>query len=354
MRIEQPFAVPSEATVLRTLRDGYWDRTDVIRLPDGSMRVRKVSKGAQAGPWGEVVLRREIGYLSSLAGPVADVFPKVLAAWDCGADVGYEMSYIDETRDVGAIAQAGEVDQAKADRFQDLLGTVVFDLIHVPVPAVQSLGAHVRESLGYALATLEKEPALAPLILAGRIRVNGQLMAGTRRTVERICERSGPLSTLDAGPCVRLHGDCFMENILAPEVVADARWPARLTMVDPVSVAGVSEGHPLFDLVKYESYATGELLALRSGMVQVDGFDEPSGQYVYRVRADEPTLQPFTRVDWRRGFRASYLNKYRTVHLPTYHLLEGYFALVMAVCTSGAQRRARLLKATMALNEAAD
>ncbi len=318
------------------------------------MRVRKVSKGAQAGPWGQVVLRREIQYLSSLTGPVADVFPRVLAAWDSGADVGYEMSYIDRTRDAGAIAQAGEVDQAKADRFGDVLGTVVFDLIHVPVPVAQALGAHVRETLSYALETLVQEAPLAHLIQAGDIRVNGKPMAGTRRAVERVCEASGPLSMLDAGPCVRLHGDCFMENILVPDAVTDARWPARLTMVDPVSVAGVYEGHPLFDLVKYESYATGELLALRSGKVEVDGFDLPSGGYVYRVREEEPSLQPFTQVDWRSRFRDAYLKKYLTVHLPTYHLLEGYFALVMAVCTSGAQRRARLLRATMALNEAAD
>lgn len=345
---------PSDATILRVLRDGYWDRTELIRLSDGSMRVRKASKGAQAGPWGQDVLRREMQYLSSLTGPAADYFPRVLAAWDDGQTVGYEMSYIDQTRDAGAIVQAAELDQTKSDRFQDTLGTIVFDHLHIPVPDGPSLSAHVRETLTYALESLLQEAPLAPLIQATTIRVNAHPMSGTRQAVQRICDPSGPLSLLDAGPRVRLHGDCFLENILVPNLVSDPQWPARLILIDPVSVAGIYQGHPMFDLIKYESYATGELLALRSGLVNVDGFDQPlDGNYTYQIRWDEPALRPFTRIDWHSRFRATYLKKYPAIHMPMYRLLEGYFALVMSVCTRGAQRRARLLRATMALNAAA-
>lgn len=349
-----PSPSPSDATILRVLRDGYWDRTELIQISDGSMRVRKASKGAQAGPWGQDVLRREMHYLSSLTGPDANFFPRVLAAWDDGQSVGYEMSYIDQSCDAGAIAQAAGLNQAKVDRFQDALSAILFDHVHIPTPNGQSLAAHVQATLAYALKTLLQETLLAPLIEATTIRVNGQPMSGTRCAVERISAPSGPLSLLDAGPRVRLHGDCFLENILTSNMTSDPQWPAHLTLIDPVSVAGVYEGNPVFDLVKYESYATGELLALRSGMVTVDGFDHPSaGNYTYQVRWDEPSLRPFTKIDWHNRLRAAYLKNYPPIHLPTYQLLEGYFALVMSVCTSGAQRRARLLRATMSLNAAA-
>ena len=46
---------------MRTLKDGYWDRTEVVQMADGSRRVRKSSKGdAPPGPWGVAALRREI------------------------------------------------------------------------------------------------------------------------------------------------------------------------------------------------------------------------------------------------------------------------------------------------------
>ncbi|MHC4716835.1 MAG: hypothetical protein ACYS5V_07695, partial [Planctomycetota bacterium] len=65
-------AEPSDATVVSTLRDGYWDRTEIIRLGDGELRVRKASKGRRAaGPWGVSTLRREIDYLTSLRGEAA-------------------------------------------------------------------------------------------------------------------------------------------------------------------------------------------------------------------------------------------------------------------------------------------
>ena len=64
-------------------------------------------------------------------------------------------------------------------------------------------------------------------------------MCGARIAVERIGERTAAMPALDAGPHVRLHGDCFLENILLPRAASDPGWPTRLTLLDPVSVAGV-------------------------------------------------------------------------------------------------------------------
>ena len=76
MQQSQPSPTPSVAAVVKTLRDGYWDRTELIRLEDGSLRVRKTSKGTAApGPWGVSTLRREIEYLRALQGNAADLFP---------------------------------------------------------------------------------------------------------------------------------------------------------------------------------------------------------------------------------------------------------------------------------------
>ena len=63
---------------------------------------------------------------------------------------------------------------------------------------------------------------------------------------------------------MRLHGDLFLENILLPTSSDQPLWPTQLVLIDPVSVAGMSAGHPLFDLAKYESYATGELPAMEA------------------------------------------------------------------------------------------
>ena len=54
---------PADGRLVRTLKDGYWDRTEVVELEDGSLRVRKSSKGnAPPGPWGAAALRKEIAY----------------------------------------------------------------------------------------------------------------------------------------------------------------------------------------------------------------------------------------------------------------------------------------------------
>ena len=343
--------VPSVAEVVQILRDGFWDRTEVIRLRDGSLRVRKMSKGAAApGPWGVQSLRREIGYLRSLGSGVAGFFPRLQAAWD-GPEPGYEMSFIPDAWDAGRIAQRGGMTQGQADRFQDRLAHVVFELVHEPAPAAPSLSAHVREIIAGAMDELSRKAEFTHLVQASRVEISGKLLCGLREAMRRI-EASGTLARLDSRPCVRLHGDLFLENILLPRDTSDPSWPERLTLIDPVSVAGVVCGNPLFDLVKYESYATGELLALRAERAEVKGFDTASqGRYGLAIRFEDPLIRPFAQVDWHGRFRAAYVRKYGPIDMAAYRLLEGYFAMAMALCTAGLQRRARVLKAIQALNE---
>jgi hypothetical protein len=122
-------------------------------------------------------------------------------------------------------------------------------------------------------------------------------------------------------------------------------------MIDPVSVAGVMCGPPVFDVVKYVSYATGELLALRSEWVEVDEHEAAGCQgYHFRIRWEDPALLPFRTRDWHSRFLRAFEARRGPVDRRLYELIDGYFSIAMAVNTAGTQRRARLLKATAAFN----
>ncbi|NQU11832.1 hypothetical protein HQ590_13645 [bacterium] len=350
---------PSDARVCQTLKDGYWDRTEIIELADGSRRVRKRTKGLVApGPWGVETLRREIRYLATLPPRARAVFPPLLATWDGEAggqpDVGYEIPYYGDHVDAGELARRGSLGQDEVDAFQDELARAVLECLHQPVPMEDPLSAHLVATVRQALAGLETDPALTALVGADVVELNGRSGQGPRAAFESIVQESGALREIDAGPGVRLHGDLFLENILwAP--ARTGTGAARLILLDPVSVAGVTGGTPLFDLVKYESYATGELLALRSEWVDVEGFEDrvdgrSPRRYRYRIRWQDAALQPFQRLDWQTRFRQAYDAKYGPADRRLARLIDGYFSIAMAVNTSGAQRRARLLKATAEFN----
>jgi len=347
---------PSKGLVIRILKDGYWDRTELIELPGGVRRVRKRTKGAAFGPWGVESLRREIRYLASLPERVAAVFPTVLAAWDDqsgGApDVGYEMPFYAAHLDAGELARCGTLAQEEIDEFQDALAEALFDRLYEPLAAQESLAGHVSSVVGQAWRALEEDPALSGLIQATDIELNGRRVLGPRTAFDQIRSKTDALSGLDAGPCVRLHGDLFLENILwrRAETVPTADAP-RLIMVDPVSVAGVMCGPPVFDVVKYVSYATGELLALRSEWVEVDEHEAAGCQgYLFRIRWEDPALLPFRTRDWHSRFLQAFEARRGPVDRRLYQLIDGYFSAAMAVNTGGTQRRARLLKATAAFN----
>jgi len=345
---------PSNGRVVQTLRDGFWDRTEVVELPDGSRRVRKAHKDdLTAGPWGAEALRREIRLLRNLDPGAVEHFPALLTAWDNGRDLGYEMTYVQGATDVGELAATKALTQPQADAFQDRLAEIVFGRIHRPADPAEPLSQHVLDIVALVLDRLEEDPAFGRVIVTPRFCLNGERVSGPRVASDRIRTDPNLMESLDAKPQVRLHGDLFLENILLPRETTGGNWPAEPTLIDPVSVAGVSQGHPLFDLVKYESYATGELPALRGERLHVEGFDRPrEANYVCRVLWDDPAIVPYRRINWLGRFRATYEHIYGPIDWRAYHLLEAYFALVMALCTHGVQRRGRLLKGTWALNAA--
>jgi hypothetical protein len=196
----------------------------------------------------------------------------------------------------------------------------------------------------HALNLLSADAELLPLIRAESVRLNGKTRAGARSAFVRALADGAVIAALDGEPQVRLHGDLFLENILWRRT-EDAARP-RLVLIDPVSVAGVTDGPPLFDLVKYESYATGELLALRCEWMDVAGFGGED-DYSSRVRWERSELEPFRRFDWHTRFRGAFEAKHGRVDGRAYRLIDGYFSVVMAVNTAGTQRRARLLKAIL-------
>ena len=91
--------------LVRTLKDGYWDRTEVVQLADGSLGSARARGRRAAGPWGLAALRKEIEYLSTLPPRARAVFPPLLAAWDDpSADpprVGYEVPFYADHLDAG-------------------------------------------------------------------------------------------------------------------------------------------------------------------------------------------------------------------------------------------------------------
>lgn len=389
----EPATEPCDGRVVRTLHDGFWDLTQVIELADGSRRVRKRSKGATTErPWGPESLRREIRYLRSATPEAAAVLPCLLAWWDrtdaAGAvDVGYEMPFYPDHRDAGTLAKAMMLGQEEIDEFQRTLADAVLTRLHATTGQdVEPLSQHMTRAVRQAFDGLTGDPAFAALIEADPIELNGRPALGPRAAFEANVRNTNILDLIDRTPAVRLHGDLHLENILwRPATVSrdlslregphsgltkQSSWIAtaregeprddkgksvaepRLVLIDVVSVAGVTFGLPLWDLVKYESYATGELMALRAEKIDVAGFGEGTGRYRCRIRTEDAALAPFVQRDWHSLFRAAYEKQHGALDQRLYRFIHGYFNAAMALNTTGLQRQGRLLRATEDFNAA--
>jgi hypothetical protein len=356
----EPALVPSAARVVRTLHDGFWDLTEVIELPGGELRVRKRSKGATAErPWGPESLRREIRYILTATPAAGTVLPRVLAWWDLGGpdgvvDVGYEMPFYPDHRDAGTLARGGHLAQDEIDEFQRTLADAVFNRLHATTGRdAEPLSRHMTGAVRQAFDGLVGDPAFAALIEAERIELNGRSTLGPRAAFESLVRDTDLLGWLDSAAAVRLHGDLHLENILWRPLAA-GRPPGEppLVFIDVVSVAGVTYGPSLWDLVKYESYATGELMALRAERIEVGGLGEGSGRYRCRIRTEDPALAPFQARNWHAVFRAAYERGHGAVDERRYRFIHGYFNAAMALNTGGRQRQGRLLRATEDFNAA--
>ncbi|HEY8993401.1 MAG TPA: hypothetical protein VIM71_01850 [Lacunisphaera sp.] len=350
-----PESAPSPGRVISTLHDGFWDLTEVIELADGSRRVRKRCKGATTErPWGVESLRREIRYLLSVSSEAADVLPRLLACWDRpgaqGPDVGYEMPYYADHRDAGTLARNGVLTQEEIDLFQGELADAVFTRLHTTTGRdAELLSQHMTCAVRQAFHGLVANRAYAALVDVHEIELNGCRALGPRAAFEQIVRETDLLRIIDGTPAVRLHGDLHLENILWRPMAVQGTEP-RLILIDVVSVAGVTFGPPLWDLVKYESYATGELMALRSEKIEVAGLGDGTGCYQCRIRREDSALAPFTKCNWHALFRAAYESQYGRVDERAYRFIHGYFNAAMALNTTGIQRLGRLLRATEDFN----
>jgi len=347
---------PNLAAVDALLRDGYWDRTEIIRMADGSQRVRKQSKGQQsAGPWGMDNLRSEAQYLQDLEPHLIDLFPRLIASWEQPAP-GYDMSYHKECVDLGQLARAKVFNQQQADQFQTHLGKRVFGQLHTPSKATCILSANVLDTLKKASYAIASSADLACL-LEDNLNINGRNCCPISTNISRLTSETQLLQTIDSQPQVRLHGDLFLENILLPKFSSLKQWPTQLVLIDPVSVAGIRSGLPLFDLAKYESYATGELPAMRRGHVQVRGIGieigrENTRDLGFTIDWHDTDMKAYTEVNWHSSLRQSYVSHYGAVDEAMYALLQAYFAAAMVLCTEGIERQARALKASLSLEYA--
>ncbi|MEZ5325720.1 MAG: hypothetical protein R3F19_11740 [Verrucomicrobiales bacterium] len=250
---------------VRVLQDGFWERTAIVRDATGRLLVRKESTAAGAdSPWGRTALREEIRFLDTVPGLAKNYYPPLVDHWDHSASngsVGYCIPYYDGYENVSVALRNGSLSQADADQIQCHLADAILEATHQPASPF-GIVRHVCDTIEDAITRLRKLPDFASCIDSAELKINECVMPGLSRAYDRARE-SPAMQTLGSLPTIRLHGDLILENIL---------WnPAGdppLRLIDPVSVAGISSGSAAFDLVKYASYATGELYALRSGAIK--------------------------------------------------------------------------------------
>lgn len=326
--------------VIKVLKDGYWDCTSVVRVEDGSLRVRKESRVTETpGPWAYEALRREIAFLCNLPNGTEAYFPPILQSWDEDGRIGYEVPYYENRRDLAALLLAGALTQEVASKLQERLATIIFDRLHRAPPLHRdSFAHHVVEVVEGAIEALGADDRYKQLIEDEEVTINGAPVPGLRRT-HRLLTEQGIYRRLDWTQAVLLHGDLILENVL---------W-SPLLLIDPVSVAALDSGPPLFDLVKYESYARGELYAIREELITIGMV---GGGYTYAIDWKRDELRRFRELDLSSIMRSEFERVHGKVNECLYQLIDGYFSLVMARNTSGLHQWARVIKGCLCFQAA--
>jgi hypothetical protein len=147
---------------IRLLKEGFWEETAIYERPDGQHIVRKASKPTdQPGPWALETLRREILYLVNLPPSATELFPPLLDAWghkegNESNDIGYEIPYFQDHVSVSERIASSPPSQQEAAAFQDALGIALFDRLHVPTPAQESISEHVDSTISDAIEKLSR------------------------------------------------------------------------------------------------------------------------------------------------------------------------------------------------------
>ncbi len=367
-------STPPDSRKIASLKNGFWEETAIHRGSDGETVVRKSvhasPEGTASPPWAVETLRREIVYLKELPPRARKLFPPVLQSWGTAPhqpqSPGYEMPFYADRIHVAHLLGQTRVPRREAEAFQTALARRLFDDLHADAdtappsgmappastsapesahPSASPLSLHVHETLRETTRRLAENETFRPLVDAASLTINGRQHPGLQRALT-LLEADAPWSRLDSMPAVRLHGDLILENILCRR--DDPRWWKDFLLIDPVSVAGVHIGTPLFDLVKYESYASGELPAIRSELC-IAGTDGPRS-YHFAWDHRHPDLAPYAGGVWHCRYREGYTDRWGAPDQDLIHLLEAYFSLVMAINTAGRQQWARVLKGLLALD----
>jgi len=333
--------------IIRIIKEGYWERTAVVNGTDGQPRIRKESRSnkAENQPWARLSLLREINYLKSLEGSAAALFPEFLGSWgeeNKRGPIGYEMTFLDGWTDLGDLLQQGHVDHRIIKTLEKNMASMLFNVLYIEQKPSEMLSTHIETAVELAMQHLCGKRELAAIIESGSISINGLAVPGLRHSFDA-GRRQGILERLNNGPQVRLHGDLIPENVLIPR--SSPLQADELLFIDPVSVAGVSTGHPLFDLVKYESYAQGDLFAIRSGALTATPHANDERLFQLDLKHPEPALENFSRAHLGESLRLEYTRCYGKPDPNLEHLLLGYFSLVMAINTTGNQPLTRTLDA---------
>lgn len=322
---------------IRTLKDGYWDLTTVVQARDGSLRVRKESREtANPGPWAHKALRNEISCLQNLPSAAKPYFPPLLDSWD-DRTIGYEIPFYSDRADLARLTLEKKLEPNALEEIQDKLALAVLTGLH---SSEESDGSdfciHLKSVIEESIEHLTLIKKYSELIEEDNLVLNDEEIPGLRHSFE-LLGNSGAWECLAAQRSVRIHGDLILENML---------W-SPLLLIDPVSVAGLTHGHPLFDLVKHESYARGELYAIREELVRAERLEDHV--YLLEIPWTNEALKPFLERNLTSRFRKHFIRHHGKIDLSLYNLIDGYFSLVMARNTTGLHQYARVLKACQCL-----
>lgn len=322
---------------IRTLKDGYWDLTTLVRATDGMLRVRKESREtANPGPWAHEALRNEISYLQNLPDPAKPYFPPLLDCWD-DRTIGYEIPFYSDRPDLARLMLEKRLDPKALEEVQDELALAVLSGLHSSGECDgNDFCIHLKSVIEESIEHLTQINEFRELIEDDSLVLNDQDIPGIRHSFE-LLGNSGAWERLAAQPSVQIHGDLILENML---------W-SPILLIDPVSVAGLTHGNPLFDLVKHESYARGELYAIREDLVRAERLEDRI--YLLEIPWTYEALEPFLEGDMTSRFRDHFVRHHGEIDLSLYNLIDGYFSLVMARNTTGLHQYARVLKGCQCL-----
>lgn len=348
----------ADVEVVRPLQRGWWENVLLVRV-DGRLRARKELHRLDA-PWARDVLIKEWRYLRELPASMRPPFVSVVDQCDeLTADpppadrrLWFDMEYIEGFTDVRALLAEGRVSVSDAARIQDLLIAALVDGLYrlpgEPFDPDRIVWPVIEQVVEFAVDDAD----LAPYAGVDEVTINGTVRPNLRQTLSAARADGLIREQFRAAPSVRLHGDLFYENVLyRPD-------PPAIRLIDPVSVAGVASGPVMFDRVKFASWLSGELYALRHCEFELDhdcchcgGLSGAVGRVAridYAWSSDDPVLGHLRHVDLGSRVLAA-MNELCGPCEEAQAVLDAYFNLAMVPNTPMPQKLLRYARAVESL-----